>query len=237
MSTRCYVPALDPASKTLTLGRDIAHHVARVLRMAVGDALVLFDGQGRSCSATITSLSKQAVEVRCESFVEDAPPRPRITLVQSLIKPQAMDTVIRKACELGVACVQPVITEHSVVRSRERPDRWQKAMIAAAEQCGTNWLPAIGEVCSWSEWLSAHVPDDPGYICALQDAQPFKVVLREAGATDRVTICVGPEGDFTADELHHAREQGIVPVSLGELTLRADTAAIMAAAVLRYEFG
>ena len=237
MSTRCYVPALDSAPKTLTLGRDIAHHVSRVLRMGVGDALMLFDGQGRSSSATITSLSKQAVEVTCDSLTTDSPPQPRITLVQSLIKPQAMDTVIRKACELGVACVQPVITEHSVVRSRERPDRWLKAMIAAAEQCGTNWLPAIEEVCSWSEWLSARASDEPAYICALQNAQPFKAALREGGATDRVTICVGPEGDFTADELQQAREQGIVPVSLGELTLRADTAAIMAAAVLRYELG
>ena len=236
MSTRCYVPAAVWSADAVTLDKAASHHVTRVLRMGEGDPIEVFDGLGRVGTGTIASASKSAVEVRIDAQRHDQPPQPRITLVQALIKPQHMDWVMRKACELGVGAVQPVVTNRCVVRTRERPDRWIKTMISAAEQCGTNWLPDIRPVLSWSEWLSA-AQEEPVFVCALTDAQPFKTVLQSHLSLRQATICIGPEGDFEPDELKAALDQGAIPVSLGDLTLRAETAALAAATILRYEFG
>ena len=228
----------DEAS-TLTLGRDAARHLVRVLRLQAGDRVECFNGQGAAAEGTLQEAGRHQVILALEPPRYDPRPQPHITLVQSLIRPQPLDWLIRKATELGVSAIQPVITQRCVARAAGRPDRWWKAAIAAAEQCGGNWLPAIRPVQDWATCLRAVTELDAAWVGALQ---PPRQTLKESLQTwstppARVGIWVGPEGDFTPDELEAALAAGIVPVSLGDLTLRAETAALYFITALRYEWG
>lgn len=238
MSARCYVPGGTWADEDIALDRETSHHLARVLRVKTGEAVELFNGVGDAAEAEVTEVKKQAVRVRPLRRWSTPRPIPDITLVQSLIRPQPMDYVLRKATELGVSSVQPVLTERCVARTQERPDRWAKTIISAAEQCGANWLPEVRPVCGWADVLAGAGDYDCVLLCALtQDAKPLRDILRAQGAVRRVAAWVGPEGDFTPEELRAALGTGAVPVSLGSLTLRAETASLYVMAALRYEFG
>ena len=222
----------------MTLGRETSHHLARVLRVQRGDAVELFDGAGDAAEAEVTDVAKRAVTIRVTRRWSTPRPAPEITLVQALIRPQPMDYVLRKATELGVSTVQPVLTERCVARTQERPERWAKTVISAAEQCGANWLPRIRPVLNWAELLAGAAEYDRVLVCSLSEtARPLKEVLRERTDLRRVAAWVGPEGDFTPAEARTALEAGATPVSLGALTLRAETAALYVLAALRYEFG
>lgn len=239
MSQRCYTATLAEGQTILQLDRETSHHVVRVMRKQVGDELELFNGQGRVAAAVIQGAGKQAVTVAVGDVVSAPPRHPRIVLVQALIRPQPMDFILRKATELGVAAVQPVLTKHCVVRTRERPERWQKTVISAAEQCGANWLPEIAPVLEWEDWLQQRPLQQPALLGALTPATaPLRDVVRSwASPPDEIYFCVGPEGDWTEAEQAHAVQGGVVPVSFGSLTLRAETAALFGMAALRYEWG
>lgn len=239
MSLRCHTPARLVGPAEVELDREASHHVVRVMRRQVGDAVELFDGHGNVAPGVIQSATKQAVTVAVENVVSEPPSRPQIVLVQALIRPQPMDFILRKATELGVAAIQPVLTQHCVARTRERPERWQKTVISAAEQCGANWLPELRPVLDWSEWLQRGIGNGPAVIGALtEDTRLLRDEVRAwADIPEQVTVCVGPEGDWTAEEQAAAIEVGVVPVSFGRLTLRAETAAVFVMAALRYEFG
>ena len=238
MSTRCYVPADTEYPHSVCVDGPTAHHIARVLRMASGDKLELFNGVGRVADATIERVAKLNISVTVHDQWLVPMPQPKIILVQALIRPQPMDWVIRKATELGIQQLQPVLTEHCVVRTRERPERWNKTIISAAEQCGANWLPTIAPVRTWSDWLHTCEGTDALYMGSLSSgSQPLRTALRAYATPPKsVAVLIGPEGDFSQAEQQAAEAAGVVPVSLGALTLRAETAALMMLAALRYEF-
>lgn len=239
MSQRCYTTLPLVPGQTVSLDRETSHHVVRVMRRQAGDALELFDGQGGVATGVMGEAGKQCVTVKVGEVTRVERSRPQIVLVQALIRPQPMDFILRKATELGVAAIQPVLTQHCVVRTRERPERWRKTLISAAEQCGANWLPAIEPVLDWSEWLRQRPVEDPAVIGALTtETELIRDVVRGwRTVPERVYVCVGPEGDWTEPEQGAAIESGVVPVSFGALTLRAETAALFGLSALRYEFG
>ncbi len=228
-----------PDEPEITLGREAAQHLVRVLRLKPGAAVECFNGQGAAASGVLLTAERHAVCLRLEPAVQQPRPRPHITLVQALIRPQPFDWLIRKATELGVSAIQPVYTQHCVARASGRPDRWWKAAVAAAEQCGGNWLPDIRPVQSWDECLSLVPQLDGAWMGALQPPRrPLQEALRDRSSPPgRVGVWVGPEGDFTAAEVDGARAAGIEPVALGNLTLRAETAALYFITALRYEWG
>ena len=237
MTTRCYVSDPFWEQPEIVLNPEASHHIARVLRMGPGEALEVFDGRGRVASTELVHVAKQSVTVRVVSHQEVPVPRPRITLLQSLIKTPSMDLVIRKATELGVSVIQPVHNMHCVVRSKERPERWQKIVVSAAEQCGANWMPTVHPVCSWETALTNVSSDTPFIICSLNSKRPMRDVLRDLENPEQLILAVGPEGDYSAEEETAAQAAGALSVSLGALTLRAETATIMALSALRYEYG
>ncbi len=238
MTPRCYVPAAAWTEQSVVLSPEPSQHLARVLRMQPGDVVELFNGAGEAAVAEITKTTKRAVTVRVGSRRCDPRPQPHITLMQSLIRPQRMDYVLQKATELGVTVVQPVMTERCVARTRERPERWMKTVISAAEQCGANWLPDIRSARDYTEVAGLMSDYDRVLVCALTaDAWPLKEVLRAPAQVERVAAWIGPEGDFTSDEMRVLVDAGAVPVSLGTLTLRAETAALFVLSALRYEWG
>jgi 16S rRNA (uracil1498-N3)-methyltransferase len=237
VNPRCHVPEAEQWPETVELDRATSHHLVRVLRVTPGAAVTLFNGRGASAEAEVLEAGRSGVTVRVRRRRTTPPVAPHVTLVQALIRPQPMDSVFRKATEIGASAIQPVITARCVARTRERPDRWQKTLVSAAEQCGIDWLPVIEPVRTWSEFLATTGGYDALLLCSLDPAaRPLKEVLRGGPAAVRWAALVGPEGDFTPGEAAAAQAAGAVPVSLGCQTLRAETAALYVLACLRYEF-
>jgi 16S rRNA (uracil1498-N3)-methyltransferase len=157
-----------------------------------------------------------------------------------------MDLIIEKAVELGVNEIFPVFTERTVVKldakdAARKRDKWQRLALEACKQCGQNWLPIIQAPrafdVAWHQ-LPAH---DLRLIAAIQDdAKPLKAILSgdlKSQITDirSILIAIGPEGDFTAAEYALARQHGCLPMSLGPIVLRVETAAMFCLSVLAHE--
>ncbi|MDB6079711.1 MAG: hypothetical protein JWO82_3458, partial [Akkermansiaceae bacterium] len=135
----------------------------------------------------------------------------------------------------------PLLTRHAVVQlddedAGKKTAKWQRVAIEACKQCGQDLVPEVGVVSEFSAWLGA-AQGGLKLIASLADgAGPLREVLRAAEIPASVTLLIGPEGDFSAEETRHALEAGFLPVSFGEIVLRAETAAFFAIAAVRYEY-
>ncbi|NTV11970.1 MAG: 16S rRNA (uracil(1498)-N(3))-methyltransferase, partial [Zoogloea sp.] len=159
MNPRFFCQAGLVPETEITLPVAVAHHADRVLRLAVGDAITLFDGAGGECEGVLTALGKAAsARLGPRIAVERESPL-AVTLVQALASGDKMDWIVQKAVELGAAGVQPVAAERSVLklageRAEKRVAHWREVAVSACEQCGRNRLPEVGEVLSLAHWLA-----------------------------------------------------------------------------------
>lgn len=234
---RFFLPAEDWEKSALT--GDEAKHCAQVLRAKPGDEVTVFDGAGRSAQATITAVSKHAVNLTVGEVKQTSPLRPVATLVQAIPKGKNMDWIVQKAVELGVAVVQPLVTRYTVVQPGEgKAEKWQRVALEACKQCGQNFLPQVNEPLDFNAWIKQQdVAREPVLFASLAPgARPFREVLRGMPQAERITVLVGPEGDFSAAETEAALAAGCVPVTLGDIVLRAETASLFCLSALRYEF-
>ena len=227
---------------TLSLEPTAATHVARVLRLRVGDTLWLFNGDGHDYRARIETVERREVRVRVrERVAVTTEPRRPLTLVQGVSKGERMDWVMQKAVELGVTQLVPVLSEYGVVRLEgERRQRrwrhWRGVVIAACEQSGRAVLPSLAPVSELSDWLS-HVEEGPHELRLVlhPGAQtPLPAVDAPAGG---VCLAVGPEGGWSEAELEALEVRGFRRVSLGPRVLRTETAALAALAAVQTLWG
>src|SRR5262245_49928116 len=158
---RVYHPENLQVGRDVTLGRAASHHLARVLRLAAGDPVVLFDGNGGEYRGVVRSNDRDAVRVRSESYdaVERESPL-RVGLAQVISSGERMDFTVQKAVELGVAWIQPLTARRGKVRLKdERAERrtlhWQRIVVAACEQCGRNRVPPVRPIADLTPWLGA----------------------------------------------------------------------------------
>lgn len=210
-----------------------AHHAARVLRLAAGDAITLFDGSGGEHTATIVRIDKRCVHVEIGRFAAiEREANAAVTLVMSVIATDTMDIAVRRAVELGVARIEPVLAARSQASARgERAARrvahWRQIVQAACEQCGRNRVPAVAEIVPIAERIAAAGAQDvmlvPGARVAL---------ARRVNDSAPDALIVGPEGGFTDAELSLAERQHVSQAHLGPRMLRAETAAIAALAIV-----
>ncbi|MBK6335409.1 MAG: 16S rRNA (uracil(1498)-N(3))-methyltransferase [Betaproteobacteria bacterium] len=226
------------------VGRDLplpdaaAHHAVRVLRLAAGQPLVLFDGRGGECTATLAQVDKRGATVRVERY--DAVERESalaITLLQAVIANDMMDYAVRKATELGVTAVQPVLTARSApLPAGERGERrrlhWQQVAVAACEQCGRNRVPAVAAAAPLAAVLAGRT--GRGLILAPGAAQSLAARPSPDGP---VALLVGPEGGFAPQEIAAAQAAGWEAVGLGLRVLRAETAGVAAIAAMQVLWG
>ena len=220
-----------------------AHHALHVLRLRVGDMVNLFDGHGHEAQARIAEISKDSVRLAVLQQ-SNVPPLPcRITLAQAIPK-KNMDLIVQKATELGVSAIVPLLSERTLVQLDEdskKVERWQEIALEACKQCGNNWLPEISPPQKAAGFFASLPEFDLKLIGSLQsDAKPLKSILSDAPTLERshastILILIGPEGDFTPAELSLAKSAGCLPLSLGTLVLRADTAAIYTLSILHHE--
>ena len=226
----------------VTLSVEESHHALSVLRLKAGDVVELLDGQGGTFQGIVAGAEKGRVQVsvRETSVVLSAKKTVSITLAAAVIKPERMELLIQKACELGASAIVPLITERTVVHlSQERwaskIQRWQKIARESCKQCGQASMPAIQKAVDFKKFTTTLGRFDLSLIPTL--AVPVKTLYDSlnAGKLARsVLLLIGPEGDFSKTEVQWAVSKGAQPVSLGPLVMRSETAAMYALAVVSF---
>ena len=228
---------LSPLStgQTIALPVPVAHHLY-VLRMQPGATLTLFDGRGGQYTSTLAEIGKKHASAHVDAFEALEVELPyAVTLAQGLPEGSKMDWIIEKAVELGVAAVQPLAAQRSVVRlSGERAEKrhahWQGVIEAASEQCGRNRLAQLSPVADFKRWLAQEAPA-PRILLSPRATQSLAGWARNTGP-QAVTLMVGPEGGFTDEEEDAAVATGAMMLSIGPRVLRTETAALAALALL-----
>ena len=230
---RLLVPSEALVAETVALPRDAAHHL-KVLRPKPGETIELFDGQGHTRTYAWSPEGLHATGER-KSLT---PPSRKLTLFACVTKGSRWDWTIEKAVELGVARIVPVISDRCIVRlsSAERPakaERWMRIAEDAARQSDAVWLPEVLPAVDFSEALALVRTCDHVFVGALTNPPPPPLLTAISSDSPGANLgfFVGPEGDFTPEELSALLEIA-TPVSLGPTILRAETAAIYGVAVL-----
>ena len=249
MNARFYANITLVTGSQLTLPDQAARHV-QVLRLQPGDEITLFNGladdkQGQQgnegeFSATITRMGRSAVEVTIGAYTATHREAPRtVHLVVGMPANERMDWLVEKATELGVASIQPVMSERSVLRLKaERADKklahWRGIAVAASEQCGRSRVPVMHDVTTLSDWLKTSATPaaatDAGtkLLLSLQaGSQPLAQATVGRLGRQALTFLSGPEGGLSPAEESAARACGFMPVTLGPRVLRAETAPLV----------
>jgi 16S rRNA (uracil1498-N3)-methyltransferase len=236
---RIYVDMDLAVGLVMSLPEEAYRHLVIVLRRIPGDAVTLFNGRGGEYAAKVESVAKRNLTVRIEEFraVERESPLP-VTLAQAVSKGEHMDYSIQKAVELGVGMIQPLITDHVVVRLNaerwaRKQEHWQGVAVSACEQSGRTRVPRILPVADLRDWLNTCSPDALRLVLS-PTAAP--VTLKRAG-NQPVVLLVGPEGGLSEVELKLADLSGFAALSLGARVLRTETAGVVALAILQSKFG
>jgi 16S rRNA (uracil1498-N3)-methyltransferase len=222
---------------------DAAHHAVRVLRLAVGEPVVLFDGLGGEFAARITRIDRGEVSVKTGAHLDVERESPlHIRLVQGLSSGERMDLTLQKAVELGVAAIQPVATERSVVklkdeRAQRRAEHWQNLVIAACEQCGRNRVPEVLPLMGLPDWLAQLAMPEADDEARLLLSPTATVALKALAPKARLTLLIGPEGGLSPVENQLAQSRGFNPVRLGPRILRTETAALAALSAIQALWG
>jgi 16S rRNA (uracil1498-N3)-methyltransferase len=241
MLPRFLADSLDAAARHAQLGEDETAHLTRVLRLGPGDEIAVFDGHGREYRARVKHVLKGRAEL---SLVEELSATPeaavRLTLAQAALKGDKMDDVVRDATMMGVAAIEPLITEHSIAPLKEgrAPNRWRRIAIASVKQCRRAVVPAIGPGRTLDDWIARDRAD-----LKLMLAEP--ALQADATSTSSLgsspprsaSLLVGPEGGWSAAEVARATAAGYQAITLGRRTLRADAVAIIAIGVLQFVWG
>jgi len=248
---RFFIPASWIQGDQVTISGLQAHQIAHVLRMQPGDTVIVLDNSGWEIQVRLVAVDRTAVSAEVQRRrLAEGEPRTKISLYQGVLKSSNFEFTLQKGTELGVIEFTPVIADRCVVRDLESVEnkrrRWDWIVQEAAEQSRRGRKPALRspllfpracEVARQSGGLSL-IPWEEKGPARLQEA----LRTPPAGHTRRwppltVNLFIGPEGGFTAEEIVLARRYGLVPVTLGPRTLRAETAGIVAAAAVLYELG
>jgi 16S rRNA (uracil1498-N3)-methyltransferase len=240
---RIYQPISLSSGQTVELDAQATVHLTKVLRLRVGDALVVFngkgDGEGGEFNARVESVERRSARIVLGEFVERSVESPlSVVLLQGVSRGERMDYTVQKAVELGVARIVPVITERTTVnlrgeRQEKRRVHWQSVVNSACEQSGRNFVPEVAAVSSFTT--------------ALQEVDAdLKLVLHHRAQTGLdalpppqgpVGLLIGPEGGLSAAEIAAAETAGFLPLRLGPRVLRTETAALAALSVLQWQWG
>ena len=217
---------------------EIVRHLG-VLRVRAGESIECFDGAGTVYRGRVAQCLARRIEIDVTGQRTEPAAAPRITLAVGLIRPERFEWIVEKATELGVASVVPLYTH----RARSRPAgggaatrsaRWQRIAAEAAAQSGRAFVPIVSEPQEFDEFVGG-LRGQPALLCTLQaDGAGLDALSGAYRGTDALTLLIGPEGDFTDDEVALASAAGARAVRLGRGVLRSETAAIAALAIVQH---
>lgn len=225
------------------LSRDQAHQIRDVLRLSVGDNIIILDNTGLEYLVRLSAVERDSVVGDViEKRPATAEPRTHITLYQSMPAREKFEYILQKCTEVGVCEFVPVISQRSVVRGsagQNRTARWRRIITEAAEQSGRGRLPELRDAVEFDKAVHTIAGFERSIIAAVgaKGAGLREVLHCGQVAPVRIALFVGPEGGFTDDEVCLACEKGAVAINLGNRTLRTETAAVVASALILYELG
>ena len=240
MLPRFYAPDLADDVAQVTLAREEARHLTRVLRLNAGDEVAVFNGRGLECRARVEVAVRDTVSLR----VIEPVPVPRllpslITVVQAVLKGSGMDDAVRDATMMGAAAIQPVLTAHTDVKFAQvmraaTVDRWRRVALAAVKQSRRATLPVIAEPQPFDAWLAASVEEIRLLFLEPSSGRPARPVrsLLAKPVPASAAILLGPEGGWSAGEVDAALASGSIALTLGPITLRAESMPVAAMAAL-----
>ena len=223
---RFFVPELG--ASRVELADEEAHHLIHVLRLGEGDAVALFDGNGHAASATVARIDGDIVTLELGEALPTNESPLALTLAIAVPKGDTMSLIVQKLTELGVATIQPLLSDNSEMPGdavMKRIERWQRVSLEAAKQCSRSQLPCIENPKPFE--ALAH----PDAMVLTPGAPPL--VSSETLSANPVVL-VGPEGGWSAAELHLAKDRELTVFGLGPRTMRTETAAIAAATLMQW---
>ncbi|HXT12145.1 MAG TPA: RsmE family RNA methyltransferase [Candidatus Angelobacter sp.] len=243
---RFYLPPAECATGQLTLAGREAHHALHVLRLRNGDEVTILDGAGREFRCVVENFDRDKIQL---SIVETKPVPAlpcRITLLQALPKGKIIESIIQKATELGVARIVPLLSERVVMdldekHAERKAEKWQQVAIEAIKQCGAAWLPRVEPPVTPKEFLARKETFELPLVGSLQPGAQHPRIYFQKFASEHhrhpqsACVWIGPEGDFTAEEVAAITAAGALPMTLGALVLRVETAATYCLSILNYE--
>jgi 16S rRNA (uracil1498-N3)-methyltransferase len=216
---------------TILLDPAEAKHATRVLRLQVGDEIVLTDGRGAEASARLVNIGKEETRAQIFSVRASSPIRGcRLELLQAPLKGARMDWLIEKLTELGLDAIHPVLTQFTVAQN-DKEDRWARLVQSAVKQSGNPRLMEIAPLVPLSEAIAA-LPESLKILLSPGAPLSLSALLRaQASSAKRIFLAIGPEGGFSAEEETALEAKGFVRVALSPQILRGETAAISAVAI------
>lgn len=227
------------ANNIIINDREQLHHIKDVLKLNPGEKVVVFDEDGGEYSCVILKIAdKVHLEIKSKAPAQQDAQQIKLTVACAIPKKAKIDDIIDKLVQLGIYRFIPLKTERVVVKLDKqkealRLERWKKIALSAAKQSQRNSLAVIDQVRTLDEIISKSNEFDLKLIpCLLGERKSLKDVFAK-GAPVNIIILIGPEGDFSDDEVTLAKRAGFIPVSLGDLVLRVDTAAIAAASFIK----
>ena len=235
---RVFVSSADLTADEVVIRGSEARHLSLVLRLKVGTHIEVFDGNGLVCLTEITAINKNIIHGRVLTSRKAKPEPPFLTLAMAVLKGRKMDMVLQKATELGVREVIPLLSANCAapppVESQRR--RWQRIALEACKQCGRPYPLICGRALTCGELMLRAAEFDERFIF-WEDERQAELPAEIPSTCRSMLIVVGPEGGFKNDEVTLAREHGFSPAGLGNLTLRAETAAIAGMAICQFMLG
>lgn len=237
-TTRIHTSQPLRSNTEFALEPEASHHLARVLRLGVGDTVTVFDGTGGEYPGEITAIDKKHVSVMTGTHLPCDNESPlHIHLGIAVSRGERMDWIVQKSTELGIAALTPLSTEHTGVklsgeRAQKKIDHWRQIAISACEQCGRNRPPAVHSLQPLALWL-ANTSAERRFVLHHR-ADPMEVASDSPAS---VALLIGPEGGLSASEIALAQQAGYTALQLGPRVLRTETAPLVAIAILQGWWG
>ena len=236
---------INTEEKTIRIAGENLNHLKNVLRVRIGERVLLSAGEGTDYVCTVQEIGAQEIITHIDFQEEEHELPMEICLFQGLPKSDKMEFIIQKAVELGASRIIPVETKNAVVRLDEKKaakktERWQSIAEAAAKQSKRSIIPEVGSVLTWKEAMQCMPEYDirlipyenaRGMAATLDLAKEICEAAREQKRL-KIAVFIGPEGGFSETEIRDAEGQGIVSISLGKRILRTETAAIVSLSAL-----
>jgi len=230
-------------NETIVMDEFASHHALKVMRLKKNDQLILFNGDGSDFTGQVVSINKRQVQVRIKSKKDiESESNIRVILLQALTTNEKMDLIIQKTTELGITEIQPIVCERSIVKIKnEKIEKkllhWRQVSIAACEQCGRAEIPTIHKPVNIIKYLEKETESDKGTKIILSPEATKSLNNIILNMKQDIKVLIGPEGDFTREELNYSTQKGFLPIKIGPRILRTETTPICILSILQYKYG
>jgi 16S rRNA (uracil1498-N3)-methyltransferase len=243
---RFHLPPEQCRDDSLHLTGREAHHAFDVLRVRRGEQVTVLDGDGHEFLCEVGNSSREILQLAVVEKKMATPLSCQITLLQAIPKGKVFESVIQKATELGASRIVPILAERVVTKldeedAAEKTGKWRQVAIEAIKQCGSPWLPRVELPQTPAQFIARAETFDLPFVAALDGERRHpreyfrQFVAKHKRQPTSACVWIGPEGDFTSGEINQIKGHSALPITLGPLVLRAETAATYCLSIINYE--